>query len=82
MTRATVIIKPFDDTGLDVGVFSIRKTEAIGKVFEAYCNEADIYRSEVMFSMALSGMNDETTTIEICQDDVFEIRVDLTSNEL
>ena len=81
MARATVIIKPFDDTGLGDGIFSIKKYEAIGKAFEAYCNEVGMYRSEVMFSTTLSGMNDETMACEICQDDTFVIRVDLAENE-
>ena len=81
MARATVVIKPFDDTELGVGVFSIKKSEAIGKAFEAYCNEVGMYRSEVIFSTPVSGMNDETMAIEICQDDTFVIRVDLAENE-
>ena len=40
-----------------------------------------MYRSEVMFSTTLSGMNDETMAMEICQDDTFVIRVDLAKNE-
>ena len=81
MARATIVIKPIDDTELNVGVFSIKKSEAIGKAFEAYCNEIGMYRSEIMFSATASGMNDETTVIEICRDDTFEIKADLTVNE-
>ena len=81
MARATVIMEPINDTELDVRVFSIKKTEAIGKAFEAYCNEIGMYRSEIMFSTATSGMNDETTVNEICGYDRIKIKVDLTENE-
>ena len=82
MTRAIIIIEPAKDTELRIGMFSVKTNEAIGKVFETYCQEEGVYRSEVMFSAKEGGMNGETEVREICRKDELRIQVDLTINEL
>ena len=81
MIRAIIIIEPAKDTELRIGMFSVKTNEAIGKVFETYCHEEGVYRSEVMFSTKQIGMNDETEVREICKKDELRIHMDLVENE-